>query len=208
MHAITARQREVLEYIRERISEKGYAPTIREVALHFGFSIKAAHDHMRALCKKGFAVQDERRSRSMRLTPHGEGVFDDGNLNIPVIGTVAAGKPIFAEENQEGTVKIHRSLLKDGAEYFILKVKGDSMNLANIVDGDMALIEKRNSVRSGEIIVAFLEDKEEATIKQFFREKNRIRLQPQSSNPEHQPLYQKKGMKILGRCAGVIRLYD
>jgi repressor LexA len=123
-------------------------------------------------------------------------------LEIPLLGSVAAGVPILAEENFDGNILLHHSMLKKNKKYFALKVKGDSMSGAGILEGDTAIIEKQNTVRNGEIAVAVID--EAVTLKRFFRESSRIRLQ--AENPAYKPIYS-QDVKILGRLSGIIRNY-
>jgi repressor LexA len=123
-------------------------------------------------------------------------------LEIPLLGSVAAGVPILAEENFDGNILLHHSMLKKNKKYFALKVKGDSMSGAGILEGDTAIIEKQNTARNGEIAVAVID--EAVTLKRFFRESSRIRLQ--AENPAYKPIYS-QDVKILGRLSGIIRNY-
>jgi repressor LexA len=121
---------------------------------------------------------------------------------IPILGPVAAGAPILTEENWEGSIPVHQSLLKKGCQYFALKVRGDSMEGAGILDGDMAIIEQRNIAENGEIVVAMVNDA--TTLKRFYREKTRIRLQPE--NEKYKPIYS-QDVRLLGRVIEIIRAY-
>jgi repressor LexA len=206
MKDLTARQREVLKFITKYINTHTYPPTIREVGDHFEISVKGAHDHIIALKRKGH-IRGDNRSRTMELV-HKEKHRKDEMVEVPILGTVAAGSPILAEENWEGKIPLHQSQLKEGADYFALRVRGDSMNRAGIMDGDMAIIEQRTVAENGEIVVAMVDEDEGMTIKRFFREKNRrYRLQPESDNPKHtSKIYQ--DMRILGRLAQIVRTYQ
>jgi repressor LexA len=137
----------------------------------------------------------------MRLTneKHEE---DSEMVNVPILGSVAAGIPIMAEENFDGNIVLHHSMLKKNKKYFALKVKGDSMTGAGILEGDMAIIEKQNTARDNEIVVAVVD--EAVTLKRFFRESTRIRLQ--AENPVYTPIYS-QDVKILGRLYEIIRNY-
>jgi repressor LexA len=199
----TSRQKEVLSFIVEYIRSHVYPPTIREIADYFSISVKGAHDHVRALQKKGVLKQGDKRSRTLELVKHEEDIFDEGNVKIPLLGTVAAGRPILAEENHEGYIRIHRTLLKKNRDYFALRVRGDSMENAGIRDGDTAVIEQQETVRNGEIAVVMLDDA--VTLKTFYRENARIRLQPENS--KYKPIYCSKDVRILGRLAHIIRSY-
>jgi repressor LexA len=199
MKELTARQKEVLAFIDSFVRDHNYPPTIREVGEHFGISIKGAHDHIIALRKKGVLRQEGKRSRTME-------VVGSRNKNrcveIPLVGVVAAGLPIMSEENFEGTVPIHESLIKKNRKYFALRVRGNSMSGAGILDGDTAVIEKTSVVRNGEIAVTWID--EAATLKRVFKESSRVKLQ--AENPAFPPIYS-KNVRIEGRLIQVIRSY-
>jgi repressor LexA len=199
MKELTGRQREILKFVAQYISAHNYPPTIREIGDGFGMSVKGAHDHIMALKRKG-ALKSDGRSRTLALVHREKPVRD--TADIPVLGHVAAGLPILAEENRDGTITLHRSLLKNGSEYFALRVRGDSMEKAGIMDGDIAVIEQQNTAQSGEIVVAMVDDA--VTLKRFFREKNRCRLQPE--NDRYKPIYT-QDLRILGRLSKIIRNY-
>jgi repressor LexA len=202
MKELTNRQKEVLSFIAEYINAHSYPPTIREVAEYFSISVKGAHDHVTALKKKGCLRQTDKRSRTMELVRNdGEG-GRTGFVEIPLLGTVAAGLPILSEENRDGTVMLHQSMLKKNKTYFALKVRGDSMSGAGIMDGDTAVIEKQNTLRNGEIAVAVVN--EAVTLKRFYKESTRIRLQPE--NPAYSPIYS-QNVRVLGRLAQIVRSY-
>jgi len=204
MQKLTARQKEVLEFIAEHSREHGYSPTLREIAEEFHLSVKAVHDHVAALTGKGYIRKEAKKGRTLELVDTGDEFNIDGNVRIPLLGTVAAGTPILTEENTEGVLKIHRSFLKKNRAYFALKVRGDSMEGAGILDGDIAVIEQRAAARNGEIAVVMLDD-EGVTLKTFYKERNRVRLQP--ANPRYNPIYCSKDVRVLGRLVQVIRSY-
>jgi repressor LexA len=197
----TQKQREVLFFITEYINAHAYPPTIREIADHFEVSVKGAYDHVAALKKKGRIAGGE-RSRTLVVVRQEEEPDADAFERIPLLGTVAAGTPILAEENWDGTVPVHRSMLKKRGEYFALKIRGDSMEGAGIMDGDTAIIEKQDMVNNGEIAIAVVDDA--MTVKRFFQESNRVRLQPENAN--YPPIYS-RNVRVLGRVAQVIRSY-
>jgi len=201
MKELTARQKEVLSYIADYLKKHSYPPTIREIADNFGISVKGAHDHITALRKKGHLKQADKRPRTMGLT---HAVNEDSSLfvEVPLLGSVAAGAPILAEENFDGNIVLHRSMLRKNKKYFALKIKGDSMSGAGILEGDTAIIEKQSVVKNGEIAVAVLDDA--VTLKRFFKESARIKLQ--AENPAYKPIYS-NDVKILGRLSGIIRNY-
>jgi len=200
MKGPTERQKEVLGFIAAYINMHTYPPTIREVADFFSISIKGASDHLTALRKKGLLKQGDKKSRTMELI----GGEDEGDFTeIPILGSVAAGRPILAVENMDGSIKMHRTLLRNTAKYFALKVKGDSMEGAGIMDGDMAVIEYQNTVRNGEIAVVMLDDA--VTLKTFYKESARIRLQPENS--KYSPIFCSRDVRVLGRLAHIFRSY-
>jgi repressor LexA len=201
MKELTARQKEVLTFIAGYIRKHSYPPTIREVADYFSISVKGAHDHITALRKKDYLRQEVKRPRTMELT---RGKFEDKSnlVEIPILGSVAAGVPLLAEENFDGNVVLHRSMIRKNKKYFALKVKGDSMSGAGILEGDTAVIEKQNTVQNGEIAVAVID--EAVTLKRFYRESARVRLQ--AENPSYKPIYS-HDVKILGRLHSIIRNY-
>jgi repressor LexA len=200
----TKRQQEVLAFIAEYIHSHAYPPTIRDVAEHFAISVKGAHDHLAALKKKGLLKQGDKKSRTMELIKDGDG--EQEFLELDILGTVAAGKPIMSEENKNGSIKIAASMLKRKRTYFALRVRGDSMTGVGIMDGDTAVIEQQNSVRNGEIAVVMLNDA--VTVKTFYRENVRIKLQPE--NPRYSPIYcsRDEDVRVLGRVIQIFRSYD
>jgi repressor LexA len=202
MKELTKRQKEVLSFIAAYIKSHSYPPTIREIGDHFAISVKGAYDHIAALKRKKCLKQDNNRSRTMELLQ--SKVDEDlGTVTkVPIVGTVAAGAPILSEENWEGTITLHQSMLKKNKVYFAVRVRGDSMSGAGIMDGDMAIIEKMTVVKNGEIAVAVIDDA--VTLKRFFKENARIKLQ--AENPDYKPIYC-QDVRILGRLAQIIRHY-
>ena len=201
MKGPTKRQTEVLDFIARYIKTNAYPPTIREVADFFSISVKGAHDHLMALRKKGLLKQGDRKPRTMELIQSRE--KEDDMVTIPILGTVAAGLPVMAVENMDGSISFHRSFFKNNKKYFALYVKGDSMEEAGIMDGDTAIVEQQESVRNGEIAVVMLEDA--VTLKTFYKESSRVRLQPENS--AHSPIYCSRDVRVLGRLAHIIRSY-
>jgi len=202
MKELTKRQKDVLSFIANHINKHSYPPTIREIADYFSISVKGAYDHVAALKRKNCLKQDGNRSRTMALTESKEDENSKMLLKIPVVGTVAAGVPILSEENWEDTLLLHRSSLKKNRVYFAVKVRGDSMKDAGIMDGDMAVIEKQNVAKNGEIVIAVVEDA--VTLKRFYKENSRIRLE--AENKRFNPIYC-QDVRILGRLAQIIRHY-
>ncbi|AEJ20682.1 transcriptional repressor LexA [Gracilinema caldarium] len=203
MKELTERQREVLSFISAFTKSHTYPPTIREIADHFSISVKGAYDHLNALKKKGYLRLSDKRSRTIEVVHTMDRQNETEQLiQIPILGTVAAGKPILAEENWEGTVAIPPSMVRKQGTYFALNVRGDSMIEAGIMDGDLAIIEKRETAHNGEIVVAVVDDA--VTLKRFYKESNRIRLQPE--NAAYSPIYC-QDIRLLGRLSCIIRSY-
>jgi repressor LexA len=201
MKELTQRQKEILSFIQTYKDEHNYPPTIREMADFFAISVKGAHDHVIALKRKGALTYEDRRSRTMELVSK-DTDLGEHFIEIPIVGTVAAGQPILAEENWEGTISLHDASLKKNRKYFALKVRGDSMSGAGIMDGDTAIIEQQNTVRNGEIAVAMVD--EAMTLKRFYKESNRVKLQ--AENPAYLPIYS-QNVRILGRLSQILRAY-
>ena len=202
MKELTERQKEVLSFIADHINNHFYPPTIREIAKRFSISVKGAYDHITALKKKNYLKQDYKRSRAIELTEHFENDTFGSLAKIPVVGTVAAGIPILSEENREGTLSLDKSTLKKNKTYFAVKVRGDSMSDAGIMDGDTAVIEKQEDARNGEIVVAVVDDA--VTLKRFFLKNKRIQLR--AENPAYKPIFC-QDVRILGRLFRIIRNY-
>jgi repressor LexA len=201
MKELTERQKEVLSFIGDFIKKHSYPPTIREIADHFSISVKGAHDHITALRRKDHLRQADKRPRTLELT-HATPEDNSMLVDVPLLGNVAAGLPLLAEENSDEKITLHRSMLRKNKKYFAMKVKGDSMSGAGIIEGDTAIIEKANTVKNGEIAVALID--EAVTLKRFYKESSRVRLQ--SENPAYKPIYS-HDVKIVGRLYTIIRSY-
>ena len=202
MKELTKRQNEILTFVKKFISSHSYPPTIREIAENFSISVKGAHDHITALRKKGAVKHTGKCSRTLELVKSYGDNITVSFRKIPYLGTVAAGRPIFSDENYDGSIAIEESLLKRQRKYFALKVKGDSMRDAGIMEGDTALIEIQNVVKNGEIAVVAIE--EAVTLKRFFKETSRIKLQ--AENPDYKPIYC-RDVRVLGRLSLIMRSY-
>lgn len=201
MKGLTARQREVFDFIRSFIRTKRYPPTIREIALNFGFSVKGSFDHVKALQKKGFIRCAGNRSRAIEVVADADAERQPNLVSVPVLGSVAAGKPLFAEENLTGWIQVPAASLRKG-QHFALQVRGDSMKDAGIIDGDVVVVAHQETAENGEIVVAMVDDS--VTLKRFFVEKNRVRLK--AENAKYPPLYT-QNVRILGRLAFLMRSY-
>ena len=204
MKALTECQQESLRYIRDYTLENSRPPTIREVADHFGVTVKAAQDRITALRKKQFLAPSDNCSRSLRvLIDIDEKEKENSEMvSVPLLGTIAVGKPLICADNTEGRIFVPSSFLRKDSEYFALTVKGESMSQAGILDGDTALIQQCETAEDGEIIVVLLDDT--ITLKRYFKEPSRIRLQ--SENPDFKPIYC-QDVRILGRLSTIIRIY-
>lgn len=193
---LTNRQTEVLSFLNKYIGKVGYPPTLREIAKHLKINgHRAAKKHLLALERKGYLTCG-RGARSIGMADQPQAA------SVPILGQVAAGKPILAEENILGTLALDRSVTR-GGQVFLLKVKGGSMIGAGILDDDYVLVKVQAQAENGEIVVAMIED--EATVKRVFHRGDKIVLQPE--NPAHQPMTftKKDNLRILGKVMGVIR---
>lgn len=201
MKELTERQQQILQFISDYTEENSFPPTVRETAEHFSVSLKAIQDHFTALTKKGYLLKDEKRSRSLKVLGNVTKKANKG-YKIPVLGSVAAGKPIFCEEDYENTIYLSEPFVRPGNSYFALHVKGSSMINAGINDGDIAIIKQQSTANDGDIVVAIIDDS--VTLKRFFKEATRIRLQ--AENPNFNPIYS-QDVKVLGKLSHIIREY-
>ena len=203
MKELTRRQIEILNFVRDYSQENLCPPTIRECSSHFGITPRAVQCHFSALQKKGYLSQSEKRSRSVRVLMDESGYERaPAVIRIPILGTVAAGKPLLCEENLDGYLNVSEPFVGKDDTYFALKVRGNSMIDAGIFDGDIAVIRQQHTANNGEIVVAVLD--EAITLKRFFKESCRIRLQPE--NPAFKPIYC-QNVQIAGVLASLIRTY-
>ena len=201
MKELTEREQQILQFISDYTEENSFPPTVRETAEHFSVSLKAIQDHFTALTKKGYLLKDEKRSRSLKVLGNVTKKANRG-YKIPVLGSVAAGKPIFCEEDYENTIYLSEPFVRPGNSYFALHVRGSSMINAGINDGDLAIIKQQTTAEDGDIVVAIIDDS--VTLKRFFREPTRVRLQ--AENPEFNPIYC-QDVKVLGKLSHIIREY-
>ena len=221
MEPLTHRQQMVLDYIRESITDRGYPPTLREIGARMGIrSTNGVNDHLRALEKKGYLKREDMKSRALRPIS-GNGVqlslptgspsnnvqahHDEDLVEIPIVGRVAAGQPILAEEAIIDNVKIDRGLVRGGRDVFGLKVQGDSMVEAGILSGDYIFVRKQLTAARGDIVVALIGD--EATVKYYHPEKDYVRFQP--ANKSMAPILVRavdfKQTMLLGVVIGLYR---
>ena len=203
MQELTERQREVLEFIKEQVREKGYPPSVREIGDAVGLrSSSTVHGHLRRLESKGYIRRDPTKPRAIEDIQDDEPVeslLTKDLVSVPLVGSVTAGQPILAVENIEDYVPLPRDFASDEAT-FMLRIKGDSMIDAGILDGDYVVVRQQPDAINGDIAVAPLED--EATVKRFYREANYVRLQPE--NPLYDPILT-TDVQILGKVIGVLR---
>ena len=207
MREMTDRQREVLDFIRTFGERHGVPPTVREIGERFGFTARAAFDHLRALERKGMLerrVTGKRASRTLILPSH-KGARRPEPAGIPVVGRIAAGAPITAVENHEDTIPLRPDWLGTGGQdVFALRVRGESMIGAHIVDGDLVLVRKQETAGSGDIVAAMVDG--EATVKRFGREGAAVVLRPE--HPTMKPIVIEPGrgdFRILGKVVGIVR---
>lgn len=202
---ISARQLEILNFIKSELRSKGYPPSVREIGDAVGLSSSSTvHGHLNQLEKKGYIRRDPTKPRAIEVVGM-DNVFEGINsskkiINIPIVGQVAAGSPILAEENIEEVLPLPWELVRS-ENVFMLHVKGESMINAGILDGDLVLVRQQKTARNGEIIVALVGENE-ATVKRFFLEKDCIRLQPENDLLE--PIYTRDA-QIIGKVIGVYR---
>lgn len=197
MKELTPRQKNILAFLVKFIKKQGYPPTVREIGEHFGFLWPAASGHLRALEKKGFIRINQLKSRGIEV----KGIKEAAGFTVPVIGKVTAGKPILAVEDIEGHMLIDKTLFKT-EDAFSLRIKGESMIDAGILDGDYVIVKPQTSIESGEIAVALIGD--EATVKRIYIKKTQIILKPE--NKDMKPVaYNPDSVKIIGKVIGVVR---
>ncbi|HAE43408.1 MAG TPA: repressor LexA [Clostridiales bacterium] len=202
---LSKNQLKILNYIKEEINSKGYPPSVREICKAVGLSsTSTVHSHLSAIEQKGFIKKGTNKNRAIEVIDQETALYDLPKkeiVNIPLIGSIAAGQPILATENAEDLFPIPIEWIGNN-ESFVLRVKGDSMINAGIFSGDYVVISCQNSARNGDIVAALIDD--EATLKRFYREKDHIRLQPENDNME--PILTKE-VAILGLLKCVIRKY-
>lgn len=198
--SLTPKQLRVLTFIRDYTNAHGYAPTMQELADEFNVSKVTVFEHISALQRKGCLRRARHKARSLRLSQDLD-FPDEGPAKLPLVGTIAAGRPIEAIEDRE-CLELD-TMFVSPAETFVLRVRGDSMIDDSICDGDYVVCEKRNSARDGETVVALIEG-EEATLKRFYRTGNGVRLE--ARNPAFEPIFA-KSVQIQGVVIGVIRRY-
>ena len=193
---LTKSQKKVYDYLKSRVQE-GLPPTVREICQATGLkSTSSVHAHLKTLEREGYISREAGLNRAIHI------MGEQKTTQVPILGRVAAGQPILAVEHVEDYVPF--SPPSDGYEYFALNVRGESMRMIGIMNGHIVIAQQTNIARDGDIVVAMIED--EATVKTFYKEKDRIRLQPE--NPDYQPIYaQNSEVAVLGKVVAVMRYY-
>lgn len=219
MAALKEREQRILDYMKEEIRTKGYPPTVREICAALGIkSTSTAHKDIESLVKQGYLVKDPSKPRALMVVDPGRNASSSDHpfsnvsaynrsdiVDIPIVGRVAAGTPILAEQNIEDTFPIPARYAASGTNY-MLKVRGESMIEAGIMDGDLILVQQSDTADNGEIVVAMIDGFEsEATVKTFYKENGHIRLQPENSSMS--PIIV-NDVKILGKVRGVFRYFN
>ena len=199
---ITQKQLEILEYIKQEILDRGYPPAVREICEAVDLkSTSSVHAHLSTLEKNGYIRRDPTKPRAIEICDDNFQIVRTEMVSLPVIGTVAAGQPVLAEENIESYFPVPAEILPQG-ESFILKVKGDSMINVGIFSGDQIFVQSCNTARNGDTVVALVDDS--ATVKTFYKENGYIRLQPENDSMD--PIIV-DDCQILGKVYGVFRLF-
>ena len=208
---LTSRQKEIFDFIKGFIKEKGFPPSVREIGEHFHVYPRAVFDHLKALERKGYLRRRSSMSRGLEVLvfqggePYGEGSRKEGKLpirEIPIVGRVAAGRPTLAIEHLEGTIPLPSEWVK-GREVFLLKVKGDSMS-PYILPDDYVVVRSQSTAENGDVVVTLVG--EEATVKRFFKKGSRIELKPDNEHWETIQIEEGSGdVQILGKVTGVFR---
>lgn len=199
---LSKRQTDILEFIKRVIREKGYPPSVREIGDAVGLmSSSTVHGHLHTIEDKGYIRRDPTKPRAIEILDSSSDPNEKRTVFVPIIGRVTAGQPILAQENIEDTFPLPMDVVNSDT-VFMLRVKGESMIDAGIMDGDLILVRQQKVARNGEIVVAMIG--EEATVKRFYKEKTLIRLQPE--NPYMEPIYS-QDVSILGKVIGVFRIF-
>lgn len=197
MKSLTERQKEIYDFVRDKIVNRGYGPTVRDIGTHFGIrSPNGVMCHLKALEKKGLIAREPGKSRAIQLADPPR-----AKTSLPLVGLVAAGAPVLAEEQAE---TVDFAPLFESDDHFCLRVRGDSMIEDHIAEGDYVIVRKQPTAHNGEIVVAVVEEGADATLKRYYREPGRIRLQP--ANAAMEPIYA-DNVEIRGIVTGVIRQY-
>jgi repressor LexA len=197
--SLTKKQDRIFGFVRKHVQDIGYPPTVREIGMAFGISEKGAHDHLNAIEKKGYIRRIPKKPRAIEILEFVPQKLPQTAVEVPIVGRVAAGEPVLASENLDGTLPVPREVVKEDT-CFALRISGQSMIDAGIFEGDLVIVRSQNYADAGDIVVALLD--EEATVKRFFRDGNRIRLQPENSVMS--PIIVDDA-QILGKVVGLFR---
>lgn len=198
---LTAKQKEILEYIKDEILKKGYPPTVREICERVGLrSTSSVHAHLSTMEKNGFIRRDPTKPRAIEICDDSFQIVRTEMTSLPVVGDIAAGQPILAQENILNYFPVPSEIVPSG-ESFALRVRGESMINAGIFDGDIIFVNSCSTASNGDIVVALIDDS--ATVKTFYKEKDHIRLQPENDTMD--PIIVRECL-ILGKVFGVFRL--
>lgn len=201
---ISKKQQEILDYIKNEILNRGFPPAVREICEAVNLkSTSSVHSHLEALEKNGYIRRDATKPRAIEIIDDNFNLARREVVNVPLVGTVAAGQPLLAVENVENYFPVPSEYIPN-QQTFMLRVKGDSMINAGIFDGDQVLVKQQSTAQDGDIVVALIEDS--ATVKTFYKEKGYIRLQPE--NDEMDPIIIGNDLRILGKVFGVFRFYQ
>ncbi len=200
---ISPKQQEILDFIKNEILNRGFPPAVRDIceAVHLR-STSSVHSHLATLEKNGYIRRDPTKPRAIEIVDDNFNLTRREMTNVPIVGTVAAGEPILAVENIEGYFPIPTEFLTDNPA-FMLRVQGESMVNKGILSGDHVIVEKKNTARNGEMVVALVDDS--ATVKTFYHEKDHIRLQPENDTMDPIILHEEDNVQIIGRVIGVFR---
>ena len=202
---ITTKQSEILEYIKNEILNRGFPPAVREICDAVNLkSTSSVHSHLESLEKNGYIRRDPTKPRAIEILDDNFNLVRREVINVPIIGKVAAGEPIFAVENMEGYFPIPAEYMPKGKTTFMLEVKGESMVNAGILSGDKVLVQQQATAENGEMIVALVEDS--ATVKTYYKENGHYRLQPE--NDAMDPIIVEGDLQILGKVIGVFRFLE
>ena len=197
--SLTKKQDRIFGFVRKHVQDIGYPPTVREIGTAFGISEKGAHDHLNAIEKKGYIRRVPKKPRAIEILEFVPQKLPQTAVEVPIVGRVAAGEPVLASENLDGTLPVPREVVKEDT-CFALRISGQSMIDAGIFEGDLVIVRSQNYADAGDIVVALLD--EEATVKRFFRDGNKIRLQPENSVMS--PIIVDDA-QILGKVVGLFR---
>jgi repressor LexA len=207
--ALTRRQRQIFDFVSEFVQERGYSPSLEEIAAAFGLSsVATVHKHVKHLVEKGYLQKAWNRSRSVEPVPEEIEEAGGDGLHLPILGTVAAGSPIEAIEPDAAsaeTLAVPADMVPSSKNHYVLRVRGDSMIEDQICDGDMVVIEGRNEARNGETVVALV-DGAEATLKRFYRDGAEVKLVPANSTMDPM-IFHAANVEIRGVVRGLIRQF-